>query len=263
MVMTWPPCFVYALLQARENDLAWIKQQGPPANRPLLWNMAGGRPHCDRSGIITEERPPPAANLQQLLGLLHRALYRERLHFTVQKINPCTLPVVFFSLYLFFGALVKQFETLNNTPCEHVASNELAPGGSFCLAETLLHRLLPPLHKRQRAGSHRGEGRWSFTFGASAHIFSPGVETGAEKLNTFSNHILLFFHFCVLRLSFVSILFIFFDIIDVSNWWCYIHFCFCFCFDHFHDFFFQYNYFFFGIVGLWWGMANLKTILKF
>lgn len=55
---------VFSLLQARENGLAWIKQQRPPANRPLLRNMAGGRPRCDWSGIVTEERPPPAANLQ-------------------------------------------------------------------------------------------------------------------------------------------------------------------------------------------------------
>lgn len=39
--------------QARENGLAWIEQERPSANRPVLWNMANGRPSCDWSGIIT------------------------------------------------------------------------------------------------------------------------------------------------------------------------------------------------------------------
>lgn len=122
--------------------------------------MAGGRPHRDRSGIIAEERPPPAANLQQLLGLLHRPLYRERLHFTVQKINPCTLPVVFFfPLSFFSGPSSNSLKPLITRLVNMLRPMNWPPVALFCLAETLLHRLLPPLHKRQRAGSHRGEGR--------------------------------------------------------------------------------------------------------
>lgn len=76
------------VVQARENGLAWIEQQRPPANRPILRNMASGRSSCDWSGIVTEEWLPPAAVCQQLFWILHCSLHWERLHVTLQKINP-------------------------------------------------------------------------------------------------------------------------------------------------------------------------------
>lgn len=100
----WPLCLFLFLLQARENGLARIEQQRPPANRPLLRDVASGRPRRDRSRIVATERPPPAAKLHQLLRLLHRPLHWERLHNTLQKINPVH-PVFFFSHVFFFVVL--------------------------------------------------------------------------------------------------------------------------------------------------------------
>lgn len=215
----WPLCLFLFLLQARENGLARIEQQRPPANRPLLRDVASGRPRRDRSRIVATERPPPAAKLHQLLRLLHRPLHWERLHNTLQKINPVH-PVFFFFphvFFLLFWALVKHFFNSLVTRLVNMWRRWTGPV-ALCLAETLCIVCSSPPQTPKRWVEQRGcVGPFSR---GHRHIFSARGETRAEKLNAFSNRI----HFLKKRilyitcLSFVIFLFIFFfDVINVLS----------------------------------------------
>lgn len=174
----WPLCLFLFLLQARENGLARIEQQRPPANRPLLRDVASGRPRRDRSCIVATERPPPAAKLHQLLRLLHRPLHWERLHNTLQKINPVH-PVFFFShvFFLLFWALVKHFFNSLVTRLVNMWRRWTGPV-ALCLAETLCIVCSSPPQTPKRWVEQRG--CWSFFSGASAHIFCKGWNESGE-----------------------------------------------------------------------------------
>ena len=174
----WPLWLFLFFLQARENGLARIEQQRPPANRPLLRNVASGRPRCDRSCIVATERPPPAAKLHQLLRLLHRPLHWERLHNTLQKINPVhpVFFVVFFGFFLFW-ALVKHFFNSLVTRLVNMWRRWTGPV-ALCLAETLCIVCSSPPQTPKRWVKQRG--CWSFFSGASAHIFCKGWNESGE-----------------------------------------------------------------------------------
>lgn len=174
----WPLCLFLFLLQARENGLARIEQQRPPANRPLLRDVASGRPRRDRSCIVATERPPPAAKLHQLLRLLHRPLHWERLHNTLQKINPVH-PVFFFShvFFLLFWALVKHVFNSLVTRLVNMWRRWTGPV-ALCLAETLCIVCSSPPQTPKRWVEQRG--CWSFFSGASAHIFCKGWNESGE-----------------------------------------------------------------------------------
>lgn len=72
---------VCCLFQAREDGLARIHQLWPAQHWQLLWDMEGGRADPDRHSVVPVEWQPPAAELQQLLQLLHRFVHREQLPF--------------------------------------------------------------------------------------------------------------------------------------------------------------------------------------
>lgn len=116
--------------------------------------MAGGRPRCNGPGVLSTERPPPAANLQQLLRLLRRPVHRERLHFSLQEINPARPPVfLLFSFFFLFWALVEQRFDFPRTRLVTVWRPMNWPRGSVPGREPLCCLLL---RRRQRDGLNRG-----------------------------------------------------------------------------------------------------------